>query len=80
MVHFYHANMMGNGVVVLEKRCEAAKMRGEAAKIDQPMHAANVWNLDTGAGHDGKLTIMDVDTKQFWQSDAVTALYEPVSW
>jgi serine/threonine protein phosphatase 1 len=48
--------------------------------IDQPMHAANIWNLDTGAGHDGKLTIMDVDTKQFWQSDAVTTLYEPVRW
>jgi serine/threonine protein phosphatase 1 len=44
-------------------------------KTDQPMHVANIWNLDTGAGHDGKLTIMEVETKQFWQSDSVMELY-----
>jgi serine/threonine protein phosphatase 1 len=38
---------------------------------DQPMHKANVWNLDTGAGGGGRLTIMDVDTKEYWQSDQV---------
>lgn len=42
---------------------------------DQPMHAANIWNLDTGAGCNGRLTIMDVSTKQFWQSDLVSVLY-----
>lgn len=42
---------------------------------DKPMHAANVWNLDTGAGHDGRLTIMDITTKEFWQSDKVADLY-----
>jgi serine/threonine protein phosphatase 1 len=35
----------------------------------------NIWNLDTGAGHRGKLTIMDIDTKEYWQSDKVTHLY-----
>jgi|SRR6266850_2681299 len=40
-----------------------------------PMHAGGVWNLDTGAGRNGKLTIMDVDTKEFWQSDLVQTLY-----
>ena len=44
-------------------------------KTDQPMQAANIWNLDTGAGHSGRLTIMDVETKEFWQSDPVTELY-----
>lgn len=34
-----------------------------------------VWNLDTGAGWSGKLTIMDVDTEQYWQSDFVGDLY-----
>lgn len=34
-----------------------------------------VWNLDTGAGWSGKLTIMDVDTEEYWQSDFVTKLY-----
>ena len=30
---------------------------------------ANVWNVDTGAAFKGSLTIMDVDSKQFWQSE-----------
>ena len=40
-----------------------------------PLHFCNIWMLDTGAGFDGKLTIMDIDTKQYWQSDTVTSLY-----
>ena len=40
-----------------------------------PMHRCNVWNMDTGGGWHGKLTIMDVDTKEFWQSDLVHFLY-----
>lgn len=42
---------------------------------DQPIHAANLWNLDTGAAFNGRLTLMDIDTKQYWQSDAVQTLY-----
>lgn len=45
-------------------------------KTDQPMRAANVWNLDTGAGNVGRLTIMDVETKEYWQSDRMGELYE----
>lgn len=40
-----------------------------------PYQAANVWNVDTGAAHKNSLTIMDVDTKEFWQSDPVYKLY-----
>lgn len=40
-----------------------------------PINACNVWNLDTGAGYEGKLTIMDIDTKEYWQSDYVNTLY-----
>jgi len=40
-----------------------------------PLHFCNVWALDTGAGWSGKLTIMDVDTKQYWQSDLTPVLY-----
>jgi serine/threonine protein phosphatase 1 len=33
-----------------------------------PIHAGNLWNLDTGAGYKkGKLTIMDVESKEYWQ-------------
>ncbi|XAI97370.1 calcineurin-like phosphoesterase [Leptolyngbya phage Lbo-JY46] len=41
-----------------------------------PMRAANIWNLDTGGGsRKGKITIMDIDTKEYWQSDLTSELY-----
>ena len=40
-----------------------------------PVNAANVWNLDTGAAFGGPLTILNVETKQYWQSDPVSSLY-----
>jgi len=45
-------------------------------ETDQPMKAANVCNLDTGAGHTGRLTIMHVASHEYWQSDIVTTLYD----
>ena len=42
---------------------------------NQPMNAANIWNLDTGGGWLGKVSIMNVDTKEFWQSDESKLLY-----
>jgi serine/threonine protein phosphatase 1 len=42
---------------------------------DTPMQGCNVWNTDTGAAFTGKLSIMDIDTKQFWQSDPVYQMY-----
>jgi serine/threonine protein phosphatase 1 len=41
----------------------------------RPLQAACVWNLDTGAGFKGPLSLMDVDSKQVWQSDPVYTLY-----
>jgi serine/threonine protein phosphatase 1 len=41
----------------------------------KPMNRGNVWNLDTGAAFYGPLTIMDIDTKEFWQSDPNQKLY-----
>ncbi|GAA3594268.1 metallophosphoesterase family protein [Flavivirga amylovorans] len=43
--------------------------------IETPMNAINVWNIDTGAAFTGKLTVLDVNTKQYWQSDNVNELY-----
>ncbi len=42
---------------------------------DKPLRALNILNLDTGAGHGGRLTIMDIETKQYWQSDPLLELY-----
>ena len=36
---------------------------------DQPMCRYHIWNLDTGAGFTGRVTLMDIDTKEYWQSD-----------
>ncbi len=33
-----------------------------------PLKFRNLWNLDTDAGWDGVLTIMNVDTEEFWVS------------
>lgn len=44
-------------------------------EIDTPMHRANVWNLDTGAAYTGRLTAMNIDTKEYWQSDTCQTLY-----
>ena len=46
-----------------------------ALKRMKPVNASNVWNLDTGGGFSGKLTIMDVDTEEYWQSDSLPLLY-----
>ncbi|MCJ8152894.1 serine/threonine protein phosphatase [Chryseobacterium sp. SSA4.19] len=40
-----------------------------------PVNKANIWNLDTGAAFTGALSVMDVDTKEFWQSDPLPVLY-----
>ncbi|WP_224484193.1 metallophosphoesterase [Robertkochia aurantiaca] len=41
----------------------------------EPLNIASIWNLDTGAAYRSPLTIMNVDTKEFWQSDNADQLY-----
>lgn len=40
-----------------------------------PTQMANVWNVDTGAAFLGPLSALDIDTKEFWQSDILPELY-----
>ncbi|MDT0606478.1 metallophosphoesterase [Croceitalea rosinachiae] len=40
-----------------------------------PENGANVWNVDTGAAFKGPLSAMDVNTKEFWQSEPVQSFY-----
>lgn len=40
-----------------------------------PVQKANIWNVDTGAAFKGPLTILNVETKEFWQSDPVFTFY-----
>ena len=44
-------------------------------RSSKPIHACNVWALDTGGGWSGLLTIMDIDSHEYWQSDLVPTLY-----
>lgn len=44
-------------------------------KTLKPVHVSNVWNLDQGAGWEGKLTLMNIDSKRYFQSDIVKTLY-----
>ena len=41
----------------------------------EPMNVLNVWNIDTGAAFTGKLSAVDIATKQVFQSDTLTFLY-----
>ncbi len=40
-----------------------------------PIKAYKVYNVDTGAAFKGKLTLMDINTKEYWQSDTLPSLY-----
>ncbi|MBL7471885.1 metallophosphoesterase family protein [Robertkochia sediminum] len=40
-----------------------------------PVNVATIWNMDTGAAYRSPLTIMDVDSKEYWQSDRADHLY-----
>lgn len=46
-----------------------------ALNSDKPMQFCNLWNVDTGAGWHGVLSIMDIDTKEYWTSDDCQTLY-----
>ena len=41
----------------------------------EPMNAINVWNVDTGAAFTGKLSAIDIETKEVFQSDTLPFLY-----
>lgn len=48
----------------------------QTQKTIKPICAVNLVNIDTGAGHtNGVLTMIDVDNKNYWQSDRMNKLY-----
>lgn len=42
---------------------------------EKPMNAHSVWNIDTGAAFGGSITLMDIHSKEIWQSDPIRILY-----
>ena len=43
-----------------------------------PIKACEVWMMDTGAGWNGVLSIMDIDSKEYYTSDPIPELYPGV--
>lgn len=41
----------------------------------RPVHFGNVWNMDTGACYMGKLSLMNLETKELYQSEPVFTYY-----
>lgn len=46
-----------------------------ATREHYPVNAANVWCLDQGAGWRKTLSIINIDTKEYWSSDLAEDLY-----
>lgn len=42
---------------------------------DMPMQAINIWNVDTGAAFYGKLSAIDLQSKEIFQSETLMELY-----
>lgn len=42
---------------------------------EAPVKRANIWNVDTGAAFMGKLSALEVNTKEIWQSEPVFKFY-----
>ena len=43
--------------------------------FEHPVNFGTVWNLDTGAAFLGKISVMDITSKEYWQSDDVASFY-----
>lgn len=41
----------------------------------RPVNLANIWNIDTGAAFKGRLSGINIDSKEIWQSQPVFELY-----
>lgn len=42
---------------------------------EKPTNFVNVWNVDTGAAFKGRISMLDIDSKEIWQSDPVHLFY-----
>lgn len=65
----------GNGIVPSFSEVYLGHTPTTRWETDQPLKAFNIWNVDTGVANSGRLTIMDVDTNEYWQSDPLPILY-----
>jgi serine/threonine protein phosphatase 1 len=50
-------------------------MTSNKIDVKKPINRRNVWNMDTGACFTGRLSLMNIDTKELYQSELVMKLY-----
>jgi serine/threonine protein phosphatase 1 len=43
--------------------------------IKTPIHTGKVWNMDTGAGREGCISVMNIDTEEIFQSQEAEIFY-----
>lgn len=48
---------------------------GEVIDTKFPINVGNVWNMDTGSCFSGRLSMMNIETKEIFQSDRIKELY-----
>jgi serine/threonine protein phosphatase 1 len=63
-----YKDMMGEPVCPKCKSMDIFQSLG----CTKPLKIGNLYCLDTGGGWDGRLTIMDIDSEEFWQSKLQT--------
>lgn len=44
-------------------------------RIKKPINIQNTWNMDTGCGWGGRLSMMNIDTKELFQSEKSSVLH-----
>lgn len=67
---------IGHTATILWKNKEdISETEPKGSVMTRPIIASKVINVDTGAGFKGKLTIMNVETLEYWQSDRCDLLY-----
>lgn len=74
-IYIGHTSTIFNTVKPHLKEYNHPQQEVKNGSITIPMNRCNIWNIDTGCGYKGKLTILDIDTKEFWQSDFINTLY-----
>jgi len=65
--HEWHHKFEFRDYVIKCIKCESDNVF-ESLGSTQPVKINNLYCLDTGAGWSGRLTIMDIDSEEFWQS------------
>lgn len=47
----------------------------ETAGLDIPLRVGNIWNVGTSFRNAGRLTMLDVETKEYYQSELIEKIY-----